>query len=188
MPTLDEVINGIVYKYASDHDKRLHARRTERDQDKGRIRVKINDFDKRSMRELEDAKFSGLRANQIWNRFELWILGRLHDSLPFSTFMQRPSSLIDFYCEAFGIEKAQLEDETHRAVLEAEARKVSAMVADRTMRGLSHDGSGAGSGEVTVYPVATQALGTPSENRILPSDDGTIQDRLPRDGHEKLPE
>lgn len=138
MPTLDEMIAAIAAKNSPEFRRDLAKQR------QGKIKVKVNDYDQRSQRDLALDKFSGLRANHIWLRFELWIYGRLHNTLAYSSFWNDPSSLSRFYIDSFDLTEVSLEEETHRAVIEVEARKAAIVINERKLLGLSIDGSGSG--------------------------------------------
>lgn len=70
----------------------------------GAFLVKGNMHDERTMSQLSQQNFSGIRANDIWMRIELWILGRVADSLSYKDFMEDPERLNKLYAETFGIE------------------------------------------------------------------------------------
>ena len=59
----------------------------------------------------------------MWNRFEIWILGRLHSTLTYSEFFLRPARLNEFYCEAFGLDKINLDAKTQRDIQLLEERR-----------------------------------------------------------------
>ncbi len=79
--------------------------------------------DERTSAQLEAARFSGIRANDMWNRFELWILGNVANTLTYQAFFLRPESLNEMYCETFGIDKINLAAETQRDIEKLQERK-----------------------------------------------------------------
>lgn len=85
--------------------------------------IKENKYDTRGHAELEKAKFSGIRANDLWNRIEFWILGQLADTVTYQQFWQRPECLNEKYCELFGLKEMALDDATQREVLRIHTRK-----------------------------------------------------------------
>jgi len=119
MTTLDQIITNVIARKAEG----ILNRKSDR------IAVKVNDFDTRTMQELKRDNFSGLRASNMMMRFELWLIGRLHATLPYSTFFSNPNSLTAWYSEAFGLD-VELDKQTHGAVLEVEARKAASYYYD----------------------------------------------------------
>lgn len=85
--------------------------------------VKENQFDDRTFAQLEAAKFSGIRANDLWNRFEFWILGKIAETVSYQQFWLRPAVLNETYCELFCLKEMMLDAATQREVNRVEERK-----------------------------------------------------------------
>lgn len=78
--------------------------------------MKYRAFDTRTTSQLQSQKFSGMRANDMWNRFEIWLLGNLHTTLSYAEFFLRPERLNEWYCEAFGLKEINLDAAAQRDV------------------------------------------------------------------------
>jgi len=99
------------------------------------IKVKLNDHDTRGPSELSHDRFSGLRANNTFRVFELWILGQRHSMLTYSEFMERPERLNEWYCDTFGLNETELHSETQNAVIEVEVRKAKEFMREELLKG-----------------------------------------------------
>lgn len=75
-----------------------------KDKPKGTFQVKGNMRDDRTFSQLAEQRFSGLRANDLWLRFEIWILGKLNETLSYGEFFKDPDSLNRLYAKTFGID------------------------------------------------------------------------------------
>lgn len=87
----------------------------------GTMRFRL--FDKRTSAQLAEQGFSGMRANDLWNRFEIWILGRLDSTLSYAEFFLRPEKLNEWYCEVFGLKEINLDAAAQRDVELLKERK-----------------------------------------------------------------
>lgn len=127
MPNLDQLIKNILESKSEEIANRGRHK-------EGRIRVYTNDFDARSHADFVRDRWSGLRANNFAMRFEIWLLGRIHAELYYSNFFADPSSLNRMYTEAFGLE-TELDEQTHGAVIEVEARKAIEFKREELLKG-----------------------------------------------------
>lgn len=82
-----------------------------------------NGRDSRSTADLQTKEFSGIRANDLWNRFEFWILGRVETTLSYAEFFLRPQKLTETYCELFGLDKINLDAATQQDIKKLQERK-----------------------------------------------------------------
>lgn len=98
----------------------------------GRIKVSVNNHDTRTSEQIAADRFSGLRANNLMMRFEIWLVGRLHRELPYSTFYADPNIMTRWYADAFGLD-VELDDQTQKAVIEVEARKAASYYYDEVV-------------------------------------------------------
>jgi hypothetical protein len=98
----------------------------------GRIRVSVNNHDTRTSEQIAADRFSGLRANNLLMRFEIWLVGRLHRELPYATFYADPNIMTRWYADAFGLD-VELDDQTQKAVIEVEARKAASYYYDEVV-------------------------------------------------------
>jgi len=98
----------------------------------GRIKVSVNNHDTRTSEQIAADRFSGLRANNLMMRFEIWLVGRLHRELPYSTFYADPNIMTRWYADAFGLD-VELDDQTQKAVIEVEARKAASYYYDEVI-------------------------------------------------------
>lgn len=89
----------------------------------GALNVKYNEFDERTSAQLKEQKFSGLRANDMWNRFEIWIYGNLHSTLSYQEFLLNPDRLNLWYCETFGLDELRFDDKTQADIERVRAKK-----------------------------------------------------------------
>jgi len=87
--------------------------------------VKMNEFDDRTMAQLQAAEFSGIRSNDLWNRFEIWILGQVADTVSYQQFFVNPNTLNETYCKVFGLHDMQLDDATKKDIARLEMRRQS---------------------------------------------------------------
>lgn len=115
-----------------DKDK---IKREENPNESRRMNVIINSHDPRGTSEFAHDRFSGLRANDLGRRFELWIYGRLHSTLSYADFNDRPQRLNEWYVESFGLKEAELHGETANAIVEVEARKAKKFILEEVMKG-----------------------------------------------------
>lgn len=76
--------------------------------------LKYNARDTRTTAQLEAARFSGMRANDMWNRFEIWLLGRLESTLTYAEVFINPDRLNLWYCEVFGLDKIFIDQKAQR--------------------------------------------------------------------------
>lgn len=98
----------------------------------GRIKVSVNDHDSRTSEQIAADRFSGLRANNLLMRFEIWLVGRLHRELPYSTFYADPNIMTRWYADAFGLD-IELDDQAQKAIIEVEARKAASYYYDEVV-------------------------------------------------------
>lgn len=79
--------------------------------------------DDRTIAQLQEQRFSGIRANELWNRFEIWIYGRIDRTVTYQEIFLNPQRLNTAYCEAFGIDHINLDAATQRELRKLEERK-----------------------------------------------------------------
>lgn len=104
-------------------------------QTKGAGTARYKQFDSRTTSQLQEQRFSGMRANDMWNRFEIWLIGRLHSTLTYAEVFLRPARLNEWYCECFGLDKINLDAKAQRDMQLLEERR--AMLSDpEVQRGL----------------------------------------------------
>lgn len=103
--------------------------------EQGRIPAKVNLYDERTTADMKSERWSGLRANDLWRRFEIWLVGNLESTLSYDRFKQKPTSLNLWYCEVFGLKETELHEESQKAVLEIEVRKANAFMREELMKG-----------------------------------------------------
>jgi hypothetical protein len=92
-------------------------------QAEGALKPKYNEFDTRTSAQLTEQRFSGLRANDMWNRFEIWIQGNLATTLTYQTFLLNPDSLNKWYCECFGLHEIKFDEKNQRDIDRVWAKK-----------------------------------------------------------------
>lgn len=102
-------------------EKLGYLKRTKRAPQPGDL--KFNRLDGRTTSALEAESFSGIRANDLWNRFEIWIFGRIEETVSYQQFFLRPESLNDAYCKTFGIDKINLDAAAQRDIQKLQERK-----------------------------------------------------------------
>lgn len=98
----------------------------------GRIKVSVNNHDTRTSEQIAASGFSGIRANNLLMRFEIWLVGKLHRELPYSTFYKDPNIMTRWYADAFGLD-VELDDQTQKAIIEVEARKAASYYYDEVV-------------------------------------------------------
>jgi len=79
----------------------------------GLLQPKVNQFDPRTITQLSDAQFSGLRANDMFNRFEFWILGNIVETIGYQQMLLNPDILNKTYCEIFGLKEIVFDAKTN---------------------------------------------------------------------------
>lgn len=87
------------------------------------VMVKGNMRDERTFAQLAEQRFSGIRANDLWLRFELWILGRLERTISYSEFFNEPEALNKMYSEYFDLD-IKLSDNVANDIKRLKERKV----------------------------------------------------------------
>lgn len=87
----------------------------------GTARFRKNDD--RTISKLQEQKFSGIRANELWLRFEIWILGRLEKSVSYQEIFLNTNALEKAYCEVFGIDHINMDIKTKQELQKLEERK-----------------------------------------------------------------
>lgn len=87
------------------------------------FKVQVNEFDGRTQSDLTTARFSGIRANDLANRFEIWILGQIDRTVSYQEFWTNEHSLTTAYCIAFGLKEATITGAVEDAIKEMRARK-----------------------------------------------------------------
>jgi hypothetical protein len=92
-------------------------------QAEGLLKPKYNEFDERTSAQLKEQEFSGLRANDMWNRFEIWIYGNLHATLSYQEFFLNPDRLSLWYCEVFGLHELRWDEKTQADIERVRAKK-----------------------------------------------------------------
>jgi len=100
--------------------------------------------DDRTTSQLEHAQFSGIRANELWNRFEIWILGHIATTVSYQEIFLNPQRLNMAYCEVFGLDHINMDAKTNRDLARLEERRrelkepeienVLSRIADPTMQ------------------------------------------------------
>ena len=88
------------------------------------IKIKGNMRDDRTFSQLAEQCFSGIRANDLWLRFEIWIIGRLDRTLSYTEFFNRPESLNELYAEAFGLDQVRLSENVSNDIKQLKDRKI----------------------------------------------------------------
>jgi hypothetical protein len=87
--------------------------------------------DSRTTSALQADRFSGIRANEMWLRFEIWVLGQIHviphtgqeAILTYHEFFLNPRRLNEMYCECFGLDQVSFDAQTQRHIKLLEERK-----------------------------------------------------------------
>lgn len=123
MTTLDQIVKDVIKRKSQEIIDRNNP---------NRIKVSVNSFDQRTAEDLRIDNFSGLRANNMLMRFEIWLVGRLHRELPYSTFYADPNIMVRWYADAFGLD-VELDEQTQKAVIEVEARKAASFIYDEVV-------------------------------------------------------
>ena len=118
MNPIDDAIKRILTAIGKPGGLPTQAKRKET------LQVKGNMQDSRTFSQLAEQKFSGIRANDLWLRFEIWILGRLDRTLSYTEFFNRPESLNELYAEAFGLNVVVLSDNTKRDIQHLKDRRI----------------------------------------------------------------
>lgn len=99
------------------------------------FRVSVNEYDQRTTADLKNARFSGIRANDLMNQFEIWILGQVDRTVTYAQFWQDEQSLTTAYCIAFGLKDAILTGAVDEAVREMKGRKAGIEKLEATPEG-----------------------------------------------------
>lgn len=92
-------------------------------QAKGALRPTYKEFDDRTTAQLQEQRFSGLRANDLWNRFEIWILGHIETTVTYQEFFVNPDALNTAYCNTFGLHEMTLDDKNKAEIERAMDKK-----------------------------------------------------------------
>lgn len=114
MSSLDQLIQNILLNKVEDIRKRKEGN--------GKIKVHINSRDERTHADLAADQFSGLRTNEVFMQFEIWLIGRLASRLSYADFYADPRSLTRMYVDTFGID-VELDAETERAIVQVAIQK-----------------------------------------------------------------
>ena len=122
---INSIVKNVIAQKMGEIDNRdRHSSR--------RIKVSVNNHDTRTSEQIAADGFSGLRANNLMMRFEIWLVGRLHRELPYSTFYADPNIMVRWYADAFGLD-VELDDQTQKAIIEVEARKAASYYYDEVI-------------------------------------------------------
>lgn len=92
----------------------------------------LNEFDTRDTRDLIRDGFSGIRANDIAERLEIWIRGRIARTVSYLEFVADPEILNRTFIEVFHFHNATLDDESNKMIAELRRRKAFVDRLERT--------------------------------------------------------
>lgn len=85
--------------------------------------ARFKQHDQRTTAQLQEQRWNGIRANNIWNRFEIWFHGQIHSTLTYAEVALNPDRLNTWYCEVFGLDKINLDAKAQRDIEALKERK-----------------------------------------------------------------
>ena len=99
------------------------------------LKVQVNEYDTRTSSDLKHARFSGIRANDLMNQFEIWILGNVEKTVPYAEFWINEQALTEAYCIVFGLKDATIAGAVEDAVKQMRQHKAQIEQLNQTDEG-----------------------------------------------------